>query len=55
MNKVKLFEQFIKDNCILWLDGKGVYNKWDDQINLIEGYQKEFQKYIRKLLKESSQ
>ena len=53
-DKIKHYEEFIKSNCILWLDGKGVFNKWDDQVNLIERQSKEFQKYIRGLLKDET-
>jgi hypothetical protein len=51
MNKVKLFEKFIKQNTILFFDER-VYNKWDDNVDLLNNFPKDFQKYMKDLLQE---
>jgi hypothetical protein len=52
MEKIRLFERLIRDSMILWLDGRSVYSKYDDTVNLVKGYPLYFQKYIRSILKE---
>ena len=54
MNKIKLLEKVIKENGCIWFDGKTIFSKWDDQVNWIEGYSREEQKYIRSLFKKAN-
>lgn len=49
--KIRLLEEFILQNSVLWLDGKGIYSKWDDQIDWLNGFPIDFKIYIRRLHK----